>query len=252
MNRIEILKRHIAEKRAVKVIAGIGNFNMESVKKVVCAAEQGGASAVDVAYSAEIIKMAKENTTLPVMVSSIVPQELASAVKMGADAIEVGNYDVLYRNGIRVSAVEILDIVNKTLELLNGEGTFISVTVPGHISVDEQISLAKKLEELNIDIIQTEGAATVTAQNGGARGLLETAQVSIANTVELSRNVEVPIMTASGITTTTAPLAFAAGASAVGVGSSVNKLDSVIAMIAVVRTLVEAAAKNAEKTLVNA
>lgn len=252
MNRIEILKRHIAEKRAVKVIAGIGNFNIENIKKVICAAEQGGASAVDVAYSEEIIRMSKENTTLPVMVSSIVPEELASAVRLGADAIEVGNYDVLYRQGTRVTSNEILNIVNKTLELLDGEKTFISVTVPGHISVNEQIELAQKLEELNIDVIQTEGAATVQAQNGGARGLLETAQVSIANTVELSRNVEIPIMTASGITTTTAPLAFAAGASAIGVGSSVNKLDSTIAMIAVIRTLVESAAKNAEKSLINA
>jgi hypothetical protein len=59
-------------------------------------------------------------------------------------------------------------------------------------------------------LIQTEGAATVTAQSAGARGLLETAQVSISNTIELTRNTSIPIMCASGITTTTAPMAFAA------------------------------------------
>lgn len=47
-------------------------------------------------------------------------------------------------------------------------------------------------------------------------------------------------MTASGITPQTAPLAFAAGASAVGVGSAVNKLKTQIAMAQTVRELVGA------------
>lgn len=252
MSRIETFRQHIEEKRAIKVIAGIDNFNIENIKKVVCAAEQAKASAVDVAYSEDIIRIAKEITALPVMVSSIVPVELANAVELGADAIEVGNFDALYKKGIRVTAKQILDIVNETLRLLGAKKTFISVTVPGHIDVQEQIELARKLEELNIDLIQTEGSATVAAQSSGARGLLETAQVSIANTLELSRNVNIPVMTASGITTTTAPLAFAAGASAVGVGSCVNKLDSTLAMIAVIRTLVENAQRNASKSFINA
>lgn len=251
MSRIETFKKHLSEKRAVKVIAGIDNFNIENIKKVVCSAEQANASAVDVAYSEDIIRIAREKTNLPIFVSSIEPIELANAVELGVDAIEVGNYDVLYKKGIRVSAKEILDIVTETLRLLNGKETFISVTVPGHIDINEQIALAKQLEELNIDLIQTEGSATVSTSNGGARGLLETAQVSIANTIDLVRNIDIPVMTASGITTTTAPLAFAAGASAIGVGSSVNKLDSTIAMIAVIRTLVEDAARTSERTLVN-
>lgn len=253
MSRIELFKRHLSEKRAVKVIAGIDNFDLEQVKKVVTAAEQSKASAVDVAYSEEIISTVKDMTSLPVFVSSIVPSELASAVEMGADAIEVGNFDTLYKNGTRVSAEEVLNIVRETRELLNGRETFMCVTVPGHIAINEQIALAKQLEELNVNLIQTEGAATVSTSNGGARGLLETAQVSIANTIDLSRNTDIPVMTASGISTTTAPLAFAAGACAIGVGSSVNKLSSTIEMIAVVRTLVEGAARTStERTLVNA
>ena len=35
MSRIESFKRALAEKRAVKIIAGIDNFDVESVKKVV-------------------------------------------------------------------------------------------------------------------------------------------------------------------------------------------------------------------------
>ncbi len=252
MNRIELFKRHLTEKRAIKVIAGIDNFNEESVKNVINAAEMGGASAVDICFDEKIISMAKSMTSLPVFVSSIVPEELASAVKLGADAIEVGNFDALYRKGQRISAQNVLDIVNETLRLLDGQKTFICVTIPGHIDISEQISLAMKLEELSIDLIQTEGAATVTPDKAGARGLLQTAEVSISNTIELSRNTSIPVMTASGITTTTAPMAFAAGACAIGVGSCINKLNSVIAMIAVVKSLVESVNKSSEKHLINA
>lgn len=252
MNRIENFKRHLDEKRAIKIIAGIDNFDAECVKNVVNAAEMGGASAVDICFNEEIISMVKEMTTLPVFVSSIIPSELARAVELGADAIEVGNFDALYKKDIRVSADEVLNIVNETIRLLDGRKTFMCVTVPGHIDVSEQISLAMKLEELGIDLIQTEGAATVTPSNAGARGLMQTAEVSISNTIELTRNTSIPVMTASGITTTTAPMAFAAGASAVGVGSCVNKLNSTIAMVAVVKSLVESVSRISSRERVNA
>lgn len=254
MRRIDSFKRSLEEKRAVKVIAGIDNFDIENVKKVVAAANQAGASAIDICASEEIYAVARQLTELPLFVSSIAPEELAQAVKMGADAIELGNFDALYRNGVRMGADEVLELATRTMSLINKfetrAETFFCVTVPGHISVAEQIDLARKLEELGVDMIQTEGAATVNAQSEGARGLMETAQVSIANTIELTRNIDIPVMTASGITPTTAALAFAAGASAIGVGSCINKLDSSIAMIAVARNLVEIAEKNAKREMV--
>ena len=239
MKRIDSFKKDLAAKRAVKIIAGIDNFDIDRVKSVVIAADRAKASAVDVSANEEIIKMAKETTTLPVFVSSIVPEDLAMAVKAGADAIEIGNFDALYKKGMRMSAMEILDIVKETLALIKKSNVFVCVTVPGHIAIADQINLAKELEALNVDLIQTEGAATVEAQSEGARGLLETAEVSIANTIELARNVEIPVMTASGLTTTTVPMALAAGASAVGVGSCVNKLKSNIEMIAAATAIVE-------------
>ena len=252
MNRIDLFRQDLAERKAVKIIAGIDNFDKDTVRNVVSAADMGGASAVDICYNEEIIAMVKDMTSLPVFVSSIVPSELANAVRLGADAIEVGNFDALYKKGMRVSADEVLNIVNETLRLLNGEKTFICVTVPGHIDISEQISLAMKLEELGIDLIQTEGAATTTPSKAGARGLLQTAEVSISNTIELVRNTSIPVMTASGITTTTAPLAIASGASAIGVGSCVNKLNSTIAMVAVVKSLVECVSRSAKKQMANA
>lgn len=247
MNRIDLFEQHLKEKRAVKIIAGIDNFDTENVKKVVTAANQAGASAIDICADENIFKMARKLTDLPLFVSSIIPEELAQAVDMGADAIELGNFDALYRMGVRMGAEEVIELARKTVSLIDKSKTFFSVTVPGQISVADQIKLARELEELGVDLIQTEGSATTDAKSEGARGLMETAQVSISNTIEISRNVDVPVMTASGITPTTAALAFAAGASAIGVGSCINKLDSSLAMVAVARSLVEIASKNAQR-----
>lgn len=244
MSRIDLFKQHLKEKRAVKIIAGIDNFDVESVKKVVSAAAQAGASAIDISASEEIFKAAREITELPLFVSSIIPEDLLQAVEMGADAIELGNFDALYKKGIRMGADEVYELAAKTKSLLGDSDVFYCVTVPGHISVEQQVNLAIQLESIGVNMIQTEGAAVSDVKNGGARGLVEVAQVSIANTIELARNVEIPVMTASGITTTTAALAFAAGASAIGVGSCINKLDSSIAMVAVATSLVEIASKN--------
>lgn len=252
MGKMDLFKKALIEKRAVKIIAGIDNFDSDRVKKVVSAANQAGASAIDICANEEILKMSRELTDLPLFVSSIVPEELANAVLNGADAIELGNFDALYKNGLRVSGAEVLELARKTISLINKSETFFCVTIPGHISVAEQIDLAVKLEELGVDLIQTEGAAIADVKNDGARGLIETAQISIANTIEISRNVDIPVMTASGITPTTASLAFAAGASAIGVGSCVNKLDSSIAMVAVIRSLVETAGKSVQKEMINA
>lgn len=252
MNRIDLFKDALKEKRAVKIIAGIDNFDIENVKKVVAAATQAGASAIDISAGEEIFGAARQMTELPLFVSSVVPEELAQAVRMGADAIELGNFDAMYKKGIKMEGAEILELARKTLSLINKSETFFCVTVPGHISVAEQINLARNLEELGVDLIQTEGSAIANVQSEGARGLMETAQVSIANTIEIARNVDIPVMTASGITPTTAALAFAAGASAIGVGSCINKMDSSLAMVAVARSLVEIANKDAKKETVMA
>lgn len=238
MDKVESLKRSLREKRCVKVISGINNFNIEKVKKVVTAAEQGGATAVDIAAREDLIYVTREITDLPIFVSSIKPEELKMAVDNGADVLEIGNYDALYNEGLRITAEEVLEITRKTRELV-GNNVMLSVTVPGHIDIAEQIELAKELETFGVDLLQTEGAAVSNVQSHGTQGLLEKAQVSIANTIELTRNVNIPVMTASGITQVTAPLAIAAGASAIGVGSCVNKLESTLEMVSTVRSIVQ-------------
>ena len=250
MSRIDIFKKHLDEKRAIKVIAGIDNHDLELARKVVYAAEQANASAVDVSFDKDIIAMAKEVTQLPVFVSSINPMELKEAVDFGADAIEIGNFDTLYKKGTKISAEEVLRIADATMKLIAGRKTFVCATVPGHLDITEQVNLAIRLEEMGVDLIQTEGAATTKATRPGTRGLLEIAEVSIANTIEIARNVSIPVMTASGISSVSAPMAFAAGASAIGVGSCVNKLNSTVEMIAAVKALVEVTNRSTVSELV--
>ncbi len=244
MSRIDSFKQALMEKRAVKIIAGIDNFDADRVKNVVLAADQAGASAVDICADREIISMVRELTNMPIFVSSIKPQDLAMSIAMGADAIELGNFDALYKNGISMTGSQVMDLVRETLSMINKEEVFFSVTIPGNIEISEQISMARELESMGIDLIQTEGHYSNTDIPNGVRGLVERAELTISNTIELSRNVEVPVMTATGINPTTASLAFAAGASAIGCGSCVNKLDSEISMIAVSKELVEIANRN--------
>ena len=238
MRSIEVFKRHLREKRAIKIISGIDNYNLDNVKKVVSAAQMGLASAVDVACDKAVFDTAVKNTSLPIFVSSIHPFKLAQAVEWGADAIEIGNFDALYEKGQSFSADEVYEITLETMSLLEGKDTFICVTIPGNIDIKEQIEVAKKLELLGVDLIQTEGMKPKGVKNVGAKALLETAQATIGNTLELSRHVSIPVMSASGISAQTTPLAFAAGASAVGVGSAVNKLDTQIEMVATIRNIV--------------
>ena len=247
MARIDSFKHALEEKRAVKVIAGIDNFDVENIKKVVSSAEKANASAVDICAREDIIREVRSMTDLPLFVSSIVPSELVRAVELGADAIELGNFDVLYKKGTSFSAQDVLRLARETKDMLDNREVFFSVTIPGEISTADQIELAEKLEAMGIDLVQTEGHYTSEVELSGARALMDRAELTISNTIELARNVEMPIMTATGINPTTAPFAFAAGASAIGCGSCVNKLTSDLAMVATISSLVEIANKNAVK-----
>ena len=234
MMRIDLFKQHMAERRALKVIAGINNFEMENVRNVVMAAEKAGASMIDLCADREIFNMARELTNLPLIVSSIKPQELVDAIEWGADAIELGNFEAL---NMSLTSMEVIDLVRETMTLMGDRRVFFSVTIPGNLEVAEQINLAMELERMGVDLIQTEGAKMMTRE--GALGLLEAAEMTLANTIEISKNVTIPVMTASGLTTITASMAFAAGASAIGVGSCINKLGSFIEMTAMISNIIE-------------
>ncbi len=235
---IEIFKKHLREKRAVKIDAGINNCNLDNVAKICRAAQKGHASAVDIAADKRVYEIARKNTKLPVFVSSIHPFEILEAVKWGIDAVEIGNFSDLYKEGRSFTTQEVYDIVLETMSLINKYDVFTCVTIPGNVDIVQQIALVKKLEILGVDLIQTEGLKQITNITNPNIRLINYPQASIDNTFELTQHTSLPIMTSSGISAKTAPLAFAAGANAVGVGSAINKSDSEVAITTTIMAVV--------------
>lgn len=234
------LQSAFAQRCALKIISGLHNFDPERVAAVVRAAQQGGATFVDIAADPSLVAIAKANTTLPVCVSAVDPQLFVTAVAAGADLIEIGNFDSFYRQGRTFSAAEVLELTRQTRALL--PQIALSVTVPHTLELDQQVQLAIDLVEAGADMIQTEGGTSSQPTHSGVLGLIEKAAPTLAAAYEIARAVSVPVLCASGLSDVTAPMAIAAGASGIGVGSAVNQLNSEIAMIAVVRSLVEAMA----------
>jgi hypothetical protein len=165
------------------------------------------------------------------------PDAFLAPVAAGADLIEIGNFDAFYAQGRRFEAPEVLDLTRRTRALL--PEITLSVTVPHILALDEQVTLAEALVAAGADIIQTEGGTSSQPTHPGTLGLIEKAAPTLAAAYAISRAVAVPVLCASGLSDVTAPMAIAAGAAGVGVGSAVNKLDNPLAMIAVVRKLAE-------------
>ncbi|ARV61626.1 hypothetical protein BZZ01_26090 [Nostocales cyanobacterium HT-58-2] len=232
------LQSAFAKRCALKVISGLNNFDGDRVAATIKAAHHGGATFVDIAADPALVQMAKTLTNLPICVSAVEPEQFVLAVAAGADLIEIGNFDSFYAQGRRFEAEEVLALTYQTRALLP-EMT-LSVTVPHILTLDQQVQLAEELVKAGADIIQTEGGTSSNPTHPGTLGLLEKAAPTLAAAYEISRAVSVPVLCASGISNVTAPLAVAAGAAGVGVGSAINQLNSEVAMIAAVRSLVEA------------
>lgn len=240
------LQRAFDNRSALKIISGLNNFDANRVAATVRAAELGGATFVDIAADADLVKLAKQLTSLPVCVSAVEPEKFAIATEAGADLIEIGNFDSFYAQGRRFEAEEVLALTRATRALL--PHVTLSVTVPHILELDRQVQLAEDLVQAGADIIQTEGGTSSSPAHGGTLGLIEKAAPTLAAAYEIARAVSVPVLCASGISSVSAPLAVASGAAGVGVGSAINQLNSEVAMIAAVRGLMEALA-TAARTL---
>ena len=233
------LQQAIRQGRALKVIAGLDNFDAARVQRVVRAAAAGGADLVDLACDPTLVRLALALApALPVCVSAVDPALVPPAVEAGAALVEIGNYDSFYPQGRVFTAAEVLELTRRTRALL--PGTVLSVTVPHPLPLDEQERLAADLVAAGADLIQTEGGTSARPLSAGALGLIEKAAPTLAAAHAISRAVTVPVLCASGLSAVTAPMALAAGAAGVGVGSAVNRLDDELAMVAVVRALREA------------
>ncbi|MBD2357174.1 DUF561 domain-containing protein [Tolypothrix sp. FACHB-123] len=234
------LQRAFANRCVLKAISGLNNFDSDRVAATIKAADLGGATFVDIAADAALVKLAKSLTNLPICVSAVEPEKFVQAVAAGADLIEIGNFDSFYSQGRRFEAEEVLALTHQTRALL--PEITLSVTVPHILTLDKQVQLAEELVKAGADIIQTEGGTSSSPTHPGTLGLIEKAAPTLAAAFEISRAVSVPVLCASGISSVTAPLAIASGAAGVGVGSAINQLNSEVAMIAAVRSIVEALA----------
>jgi hypothetical protein len=232
------LRLALVERRALKVIAGLTNFDAASVERISRAAGLGGADLIDVACDPALVQLAAEVSGLPICVSAVDPELFPAAVAAGAAMVEIGNYDAFYPLGRIFDAEEVLAITRRTRELL--PEVVLSVTVPHVLPLDQQEQLAADLVVAGADLIQTEGGMSAKPFSAGSLGLIEKAAPTLAAAHSISRAVSVPVLCASGLSSVTVPMAIAAGAAGVGVGSAVNKLNDQLAMVAVVRGLREA------------
>jgi deoxyribose-phosphate aldolase len=247
MTILPTLQNALDNGHALKIISGLHNFDADRVAATVNAADRGGATFVDIAAEPKLVRLAKQLTHLPVCVSAVEPEKFVLAVDAGADLIEIGNFDSFYAQGRRFEADEVLALTRATRALL--PTITLSVTVPHILTLDKQVQLAEALVQAGADIIQTEGGTSSQPTHSGTLGLIEKAAPTLAAAYEISRAVNVPVLCASGLSNVTAPLAIAAGASGIGVGSAINQLNSEVAMIAAVRSLVEALATVSRKPL---
>ncbi len=243
----QTVREELSSKSLLKVISGLNNFDPNSVKKISQAAFVGGADLIDIACKPELVELVIQISSLPVCVSSVEPKRFIDSIAAGAALIEIGNYDSFYESGITFSEKKVLNLTKESRDLF--PSTPLSVTIPHTIPIDKQVDLAIKLVEEQVDIIQTEGGTSSKPYSAGIQGFLEKSLPTLAATYAIKKEFEkqsinTPIMSASGLSEITCPLAINCGASAVGVGSVINKLNDLISMIAVVRGLKESIKKS--------
>ena len=244
MNRLiylpQELRETVQQKCFLKVISGLNNFNHASIEKIAWAAGEGGADLLDVACDPDIVRLALKVSHLPVCVSSVEPEAFEAALDAGASMIEIGNFDSFYPKGRFFNAEEVLQLASKTRQLFSKVP--LSVTVPHILPLDQQAQLALDLVAIGTDFIQTEGGTSAKPISSGVLGLMEKAAPTLAATYEIKKTLDeadksIPIISASGLSAVTVPMAMSCGASGVGVGSVVNLAKDEVAMLAVVRRL---------------
>ena len=97
------LQRALATRSALKIISGLTNFDPQRVVAVVQAADQGGATFVDIAADAELVRLAKAATTLPICVSAVEAEAFLAPVAAGADLI---NRTIVFGEGKRARTIQ--------------------------------------------------------------------------------------------------------------------------------------------------
>ena len=113
------LQRSLEQRSTLKVIAGLMNFDADSVGRVARAAGRGGADLIDVACDPALVALAIEASGgVPICVSSVEPELFSAAVSAGAAMVEIGNYDAFYPQGRIFGSAEVIELTRRTRSLL--------------------------------------------------------------------------------------------------------------------------------------
>jgi len=217
---IEIFKKHLREKRAIKISAT--DQNLDNVAKICRCAQIAKVSAVDISGNKAAYDVARKNTKLPLFVSSIHPFEILEAVKLGVEGVQIGNYFELYKKGKTLNIDEIYDIALESMGLINQYDVYVSVSIPTTIEPNEQIKLIKKLQVLGVELFGLEGYRKPLNQ----QNYIESTNESIENMVELAKLIGIETMPVCSMNNAALKNAFNNGASAVNIDNSINKYES--------------------------
>lgn len=113
------LRRALDQRRALKVIAGLTNFDVDSVQRIARAAAAGGADLLDIACDPALVRAVQAVAPdLAVCVSAVDPELFPAAIAAGAVVAEIGNFDAFYAQGRTFSAQEVLDLTRRSRALL--------------------------------------------------------------------------------------------------------------------------------------
>lgn len=222
-------------KKIIKVITGIDNNNIAQIIKISRAAELSSASYIDIIANPNIVQLLKSFLSLPIFVSSINPIDIYNCVSVGADMIEIGNYNFFYKKGIYLSSCEIIELVQE-IKCIIGK-IDICVTILYYLDLNEQVLLAQKLEILGINLLQTEGVfineeiQEIIPISNYLTDRTNLYSLSLLSTLILSSYVNLPIITSSSVNNISANIAKCYGASGVGIGSAIKKQENLYSMV---------------------
>jgi hypothetical protein len=236
------LKSVLNRNEVLKIIIGLNNFSLNDIISQAKAAEIGGATYVDIAANINIVHEIKQICNLPLCVSSIDPDELFACFQAGVDILEVGNFDIFYKKGIMLSPINVLDIAKDIM--YRAPLACICVTIPHTLCLLDQICLAKQLESLGVDMIQTEGFSSKSKKDFYLVNSLRESSSALSTTYALFKNIKVPIISSSGMNPLSAAIAVSYGASGIGLGSFLLKFHDLIDRSMSIQSIIQSMHQN--------
>nr|UNJ16444.1 hypothetical protein [Boldiaceae sp.] len=239
------------EKQALKIISGLNNFNKSNIIEIITAAELGGATYIDIVADKRIIKLANSLTKLPLCISSILPEQIYKCVDEGVEIIEIGNFDSFYQKSMFFKSNDIKNLSYTIRKALPYPYIKLCVTLPYILSIKEQLELAKYLEFIGIDMIQTEGSLNYKSSNLDKILPLNRSNLTLITTYSLSKTVSIPIIASSGLTLSTAAVAKSYGASCIGIKSAISNLKGIEKKIKMIKALKKSLTSNNQVLLTN-